>query len=104
MVENKGKDKIFNWIIIVIMLIFAFVTLLPLLHVIANSFSEPEAVYRGQIGLWPKSLSLVSYQRVFKESSIIQGYINTLIYTSIGTLFLLIFKFTVAFPFYRKDL
>ena len=32
MVENKGKDKIFNIAIMVIMGIYALITLFPLLH------------------------------------------------------------------------
>ena len=31
MVENTGKDKVFNWIIYIAMGAYAFITLLPLL-------------------------------------------------------------------------
>lgn len=34
MVENRGKDKIFNIAIMVIMGIYALITLFPLLHVL----------------------------------------------------------------------
>lgn len=38
MVENKGKDKVFNWVIYAVMGLYAFITLLPLLFVLANAF------------------------------------------------------------------
>jgi putative aldouronate transport system permease protein len=104
MVENRGKDRIFNWIIIIFIGIFAIVTLLPLLHVLANSFSNAEAVYRGQVGLFPIDFSLEGYKKVFQESSIMRGYLNTLIYTAIGTIVQLTLQFIAAYPLSRKDL
>ena len=50
MVENRGKDKIFNIAIMVIMGIYALITLFPLLHVLANSFSSSDFVNKGSVG------------------------------------------------------
>ena len=104
MVENTRKDKIFNWIIYIVMGIYAFVTLLPLLHVLANSFSAPEAVYRGKVGLWPVDFSFTGIKKVFKNESIVRGYLNTLMYTGIGTVIQLVLQFTCAYPLARRDL
>lgn len=104
MVENKGRDKTFNWMIIIIMAGYAFITLLPLLHVLANSFSSPEMVNKGAVGIFPKQFSFEGYKRVFGESSIMQGYANTLMYTAIGTVIQLVLQFTAAYPLSRKDL
>jgi putative aldouronate transport system permease protein len=104
MVENTGKDKVFNWIVYLAMGLYAFITLLPLIFVIANSFSSPEMVYRGEVGLWPKEFSLAGYERVFKHEQIIRGYLNTLLYTLIGTVIQLVLQFTCAYPLSRRDL
>ena len=104
MIENRGKDKVFNWVILILMGLYAFVTLLPLLHVLANSFSSADAVNRGAVGLWPVEFSLESYARVFREESILRGYMNTLIYTAVGTVLQLVLQFTAAYPLSRRDL
>ena len=104
MVENTGKDKVFNWIIYLVMGIYAFITLLPLLFVLANSFSNPILVYRGEVGLIPKEFSLDGYANVFRHDGIIRGYLNTLMYTVIGTVIQLVLQFTAAYPLSRRDL
>lgn len=104
MVENKGKDKVFNWIVYAVMGIYAFITLLPLLFVVANAFSSPEAVYRGQVGLFPVNFSLESFKKVFNDGNILRGYGNTLLYTAIGTVIQLVMQFTAAYPLSRRDL
>ncbi len=104
MVENTGKDKVFNWVIYVVMGLYVFITLLPLLFVLANAFSAPETVYRGEVGLFPKDFSLVGFEKVFKNESILRGYGNTLLYTGLGLVIQLVLQFTAAYPLSRKDL
>lgn len=104
MVENTGKDKVFNWVIYIIMGAYALITLLPLLFVIANSMSSPEMVYRGEVGLFPKDIDFSGYARVFKDENILRGYGNTLLYTLIGTVIQLVLQFIAAYPLSRRDL
>lgn len=104
MVERQGSDKIFNAVVNTVMGLFCLMVFIPLLHVLANSFSSPEAVYRGLVGLLPVDLSFEAYVKVFQESSILNGYKNTLIYTAIGTVIQLVLQFTMAYPLSRKDL
>ncbi len=104
MVENKGKDKAFNWIMVALMAIYAFITLLPLLHVLANSFSAPELVNKGKIGIFPQGFTLESYRKVFEEESIFTGFANTLFYTVCGTILQLVLQFCAAYPLSRRDL
>ena len=48
MVKNKGSDKVFNIVVTVVMVLFCLVLLIPLLHVLACSFSDPQMVYTGK--------------------------------------------------------
>ena len=103
MVENRGKDKIFNIAIMVIMGIYALITLFPLLHVLANSFSSSDFVNKGSVGIWPRGWTFDNYEKVLQETSIWRGYANTLLYTAIGTVIQLVLQFTAAYPLSRKD-
>ena len=104
MVENTKKDKIFNWTIYLLMGIYAFLTLLPLIFVLSNSLSSPEKVYSGAVGLWPSDFSIEGYKRVFRDVGILRGYGNTLMYTFIGTMIQLVLQFIIAYPLSRKDI
>ena len=104
MVSNRGTDRVFNIVIIVIMSLFSIITILPLLFVLANSFSSADAVNAGEVGLIPVDFTLAGYERVFSDSEIMRGYGNTLLYTAIGILIQLILQFTAAYPLSRKDL
>ncbi len=103
MVENKGKDRTFNIVIMVIMGIYALVTLFPLLTVLANSLSSSEFVNKGQVTFWPRGWTLENYAKVLQEDNIWRGYGNTILYTVIGTLIQLVLQFTAAYPLSRKD-
>jgi putative aldouronate transport system permease protein len=104
MVSNKGKDKAFNIVIAVLMVLFGIIILLPLLHVLASSFSSPSAVYTGRVLLFPVEFSLESYSRVFAEESIWLGFRNSFFYTVFGTVITLFLQMTAGYALSRKDL
>jgi putative aldouronate transport system permease protein len=105
MVKNNSRyDKVFDGVIIIIMGVFMILIALPLLHVLASSFSSPEMVNAGKVGLIPVKFSLASYIKVFQNKMIITSFLNTLLYTSVGTIIQLTLQFIAAYPLSRKDL
>jgi putative aldouronate transport system permease protein len=103
MVENKSRERLFNTVLNTGMVLFAFITLLPLLYVLANSFSSSEMVNAGKVGLIPKEFTLVGYKRIFADQDIMRGYLNTLLYTAIGVVLQVTLQFTAAYPLSRRD-
>lgn len=75
----------------------------PLLFVLSASFSDPQAVLRGEMLLWPKGVNLNSYAKIFQNQDIISGFTNTLVYTSLGTFINLTMTILAAYPLSRKD-
>lgn len=49
------------------------------------SFSDPNAVAGGEVTLLPKGVTFVGYAKVFANHRIWQGYLNTIIYSVVGT-------------------
>lgn len=103
MVENKSRERLFNTVLNAVMVLFAFITLLPLLYVLANSFSSSDMVNAGKVGLIPKEFTLVGYKRIFADQDIMRGYLNTLLYTAIGVVLQVTLQFTAAYPLSRRD-
>ncbi|SDE15521.1 putative aldouronate transport system permease protein [Paenibacillus sp. UNCCL117] len=59
--------------------------LYPFVYMLAISLSEPAAIAKGEVWLWPKGLTVDMYQYVFEDGRVLKGYKNTLIYVTLGT-------------------
>ena len=103
MIKSKYKITSFDiavWGISAIMLLFfAF----PLLFIVANAFSDPIAVYSGQVNFIPIGFTLENIFEVFREEKLMQGLFNTIWYTAVGTILQVVLQFSVAYPLSRKD-
>ena len=105
MVKKKGLDGlIFDIVVYTILIIFSILILYPLVYIVSCSFSSPSAVYTGRVVLFPVELSVKSYERVFQNMSIWTSYLNTILYTLLGTVLSVAFTFASAYPLTRKDM
>lgn len=98
-----NHEKLFDVIITVIMMIIAVLFLLPLLNVLACSFSSPDKVVAGEVGLVPVDFSLDGYKQVFADGSLMRGFLNSLFYTTVGTVIQVTLQMLCAYPLSRKD-
>ena len=100
--ELSIEDVILD-ITVYVGVIFAFVvTLYPFIYVLSMSISDPGAVLRREVFLWPKGLSLQAYRTVFNDESIWRSYYNTVWYTVVGTVLNLVFTIMAAYPLSKK--
>ncbi len=98
------EDKIFYFINTLILLAVIVVIAVPIINVIANSFSDGDAVAAGKITFWPVDFSLEGYKAVFADKYILIGYGNTIFYTVVGTLINVVVTVIAAYPLSRKQL
>ena len=97
-------DKIFDACVIVILGVVLLSILYPLYFVLIASFSDPLAVLGGEVLLWPVRFSTESYQLVFKNSQVLVGYKNTILYTLAGTAVNMLLSIMAAYPMSRRNL
>ena len=100
--RKTASDRILNAINIGVLSLVLLVVLYPLYFVIIASFSDPNAVYNGQVLFWPKGFVLEGYQRIFSDHIIWRSYFNTAIYTVCGTAIALFLTMSIAFPLSRR--
>lgn len=103
LMRRINHDKIFDVVITVIMGLVALLFLLPLLNVLACSFSSADKVVAGEVGLFPVDFSLDGYKQVFANDSLMRGFLNTLLYTFLGTVIQVTLQMLCAYPLSRKD-
>jgi ABC-type glycerol-3-phosphate transport system permease component len=107
---NKGKfrqslgDRLFEIIIMSILVSMGILVIYPLIFVLSSSFSSPGAVLTGRVVLWPVEPTLDGYTAVFRNRQLVTGFRNSLVYTSIGVILNLIMGMLAAFPLSRKHL
>ena len=97
------SDRVFDLINYSILTIVLFATFYPLYFIVIASLSDPSSVMTGRVWFWPTGFSLESYSRVLRDESILLGYRNSIIYTSLGTVINLVMTLTAAYPLSRRD-
>ncbi|MGN0180477.1 MAG: carbohydrate ABC transporter permease [Monoglobaceae bacterium] len=96
-------DKVFYFFVDAVMFVVLLLVVLPMMNVISSSLSEPNAVMQGRVFLLPEGFSLAGYKAVLKDSRILTGYLNAILYTGATTFFGVIVTVLAAYPLSRKD-
>ena len=102
-VRMTRGDRAFNTAIMVILALVVIVTVYPVYFVVIASFSDSTALANGQVWLYPKSIYLEGYRRIFAYSDLWRGYLNTVIYTVSGTMLAVAVTITGAYVMSRKE-
>lgn len=88
MVEHKGiSDHIADVIVHLLVALVAFISVIPMWHVLMTSLSDGKMVmaYEGLVWKWIGNFNIKAYGLIFENASIISGYANTIIYTVSST-------------------
>ena len=108
--KNKIKDstgyKVFTVFNTIIMILVAVATLYPFLYLVAQSFTSTQAIIEGYTGLVPKGFNIDTYAYVLTRNDyeFLRYYLNTIIYTVIGTVLSLFFSSILAYPLSKPNL
>ncbi|UQZ81554.1 L-arabinose transport system permease protein AraQ [Paenibacillus konkukensis] len=102
MVISKGV-KTFNVINIVFLTLLGLTMVLPLLHVIAQSFSNSVAINKGLVYFWPVSFTTANYTSILKDQTIWIAFRNSVFITVGGTLINLLATASLAYPLSRQE-
>lgn len=97
-------DRVFYWSTEIVLGILTLIVLIPLIYIVASSFSSPSAVSAGKVFLWPVDFSLEGYKTVFENKMIGTAYLNTFFYTIFGMLINVAMTMIAAYPLARKGL
>ena len=98
--SDKASDVVLVILTALIMLIIAY----PLYYVVVASVSDPYDVYAGKTFLIPSQFTLEGYKMVFKNSSLFNGFLHSILYTVLGTVFSVAMVYLTAFPLSKKKL
>ncbi|OFW75311.1 MAG: ABC transporter permease [Alicyclobacillus sp. RIFOXYA1_FULL_53_8] len=80
--RGEAAFEIVNYVLLCIGLL---VCLLPILNVVAKSFSTEANVVAGDVGIWPVGFSLDAYKIVLGSQKFATSFVNSVFITVVGT-------------------
>ncbi|MFC0622644.1 carbohydrate ABC transporter permease [Kribbella deserti] len=101
-IQEPFGDRVFLVVITVMLTVALAVVLMPLVYIVASSFSSANAVSSGRVSFWPVEFSLRAYQVALSNPQVLQGYYNSLVYAIGGTLISVTLTVAIAYPLSRK--
>jgi putative aldouronate transport system permease protein len=97
-------EKVFDGFNYVFLALFAMVTVLPFIYIIAGSFATEVELTERKFFLFPRDPSLSAYYYIFSSNTIFRSIGVSIFITVAGTLTNLAFTLSMAYALSRKDL
>lgn len=104
MVKRKAFQNrwtLFDMILTLVLSIVAIVTVYPVLYIVVISFSDTASIVQNKVFLWPKGFNLDAYKEILASPKIPRAYMNTILYTVVGTAINLLMTAVAAYPLSR---
>ena len=103
-VKETALDRVFLTIVHIALFLVLLAVLYPLYFIVIASFSDPQALNRGEVILLPKRVTPEGYRYLLLDPAIPRGYLNTIIITVTGTVIGVFFTLTAAFALSNRRL
>lgn len=104
MIENSKSFKVFLIFDYIIVGILALLCLLPIIHMLALSFSDRVSISAGMVTFWPKNFNVESYRYIMKDLSFIKAFGISVVRTLVGTCVQLLLTVLCAYPLSKSSL
>ncbi len=101
-IQSK-QQKIFQIIIIVILIFMAAACFLPFWYIVCQSFSSNEAISAGKVGLWPVDFTWKSFEYVLQRAPFWKAAGITLARIGLGLPLNLFMIITAAYPLSKSS-
>lgn len=105
MSKKKKKLGILQWILMIILFFVTLTMLVPLLHVLARSLSDPsQSASMGGLEIIPRGFSLINYQVIFSNKNLVPSIFNSIFITLVGTAINILLTIMAAYVLTRPNL
>ncbi|WEG11877.1 carbohydrate ABC transporter permease [Pullulanibacillus sp. KACC 23026] len=102
--KTSRSYKVFTVFNVIFLLIVVFLTLIPFVNIIAESFSSSAEINAGHVSIIPKGFNLDTYKIILKDKEFWVSYKNTVVYTVVGTLISMFLTTIFAYALSKKRL
>lgn len=100
--KESIKDRAFQGSITLILCVLGVIALIPLLTVLARSFSSKAAADMNIVNLWPIGFTLDSWKYILSDAGLWKAFFISLSTTVIGTILALVITSLMAYPLSKE--
>jgi len=104
MIRRTRGERIFNIFNVTVLGVVALMALYPFVYTISMSLSSAAEAMRSGLHLYPRDISLTSFEMVLANPDIVSGFANSVLRTVAGTALTLFFTCMTAYPLARREL
>jgi len=101
--ESLG-DNILKAFVYTMVILLSLACLLPLLNVLASSFSSVESLNAGKVAFWPIGFNVDAYKTILENGQLMRSMLFSLRITFVHVIFTLVMTVLCAYPLSHKDL
>lgn len=102
-VRETRSDRIIRVAIYAILAVVLVAYIYPLYFVVIASFSDPNAIYNGEVLLLPKQVTVEGYEEILRYKELWIGYLNSIYYTVGGTMINIVVTMMTAYALSRRE-
>ena len=102
-IKVNPARKTYIYISTVLLILLSLAMVLPLLKVVAESFSGKTYIEQNKVLFWPRGFNVEAYKRVFSNPNIFVALKNSVVITVVGTLIDLFMTAMMAYPLSRPE-
>jgi len=104
MVDKSIGAKIAQAVLVVLLFIISVIMLIPILHVVASSFSTQASLIQSRFMLFPTEFSLDAYTYIFSTNTFFDGMKISVFITVVGTALKMMVTLMLAYALAHKNL
>ncbi|WP_405152642.1 carbohydrate ABC transporter permease [Paenibacillus sp. FSL K6-0108] len=100
--ETTLRSRVFDITLLVVLLLIAFLCILPLWYTLAVSLSEKSAAAAGKVWLWPVGFNFNSYQQIIGDRSFFHSFWISIQRVALGATITFVVTTMMAYPLSRS--
>ncbi|WP_420644988.1 carbohydrate ABC transporter permease [Candidatus Leptofilum sp.] len=101
--RGKKRASIYTILNYWVMGFLALICIIPLINVLAISFSSQDQVVKGLVFLTPKGFSLDSYKVILQETAFLKSFVVSVVRVVVGTVLSTVFTVLMAYPLSKSE-
>ena len=98
------KWSAYQIIMIIVCALAIFITMMPILNIVALSFSGKNAIAKGLVGVWPVEFTLEGYEMVFGNRNIVYSMFYSIVLTLASGFFSTFMSILAAYALSKERL
>lgn len=100
----ERKFGAFQLVMTIFFILVCVITLLPIINIVATSFSDKNAILTGKVGIWPVGFNTEAYSMILNDLSMIKAFFFSIALMIAQAVISMMATILAAYPLSKKDL